>query len=111
MAKSVVAGILAAVGGLRVVVTPWQDMRNHVGPGERLFILPHLKVQEPVPWGQAQADLIQKVYDHVNAQTAPTNHCGGCRQCCITPYVKDGWLEKPSHTACQHCAETGCALY
>jgi hypothetical protein len=46
--SSAVAGILDRSGGLRVVVTESWRMRFHVGPGERLFVIPGLQVREPV---------------------------------------------------------------
>jgi len=39
-------------------------MQQHVGHGERLFIVPGLKVQEPVPWGQVP-DVIEAVKQHI----------------------------------------------
>jgi len=44
--KSFVAGIVDPKGGLRVVVDT--DIRPHLCPGERAYILPR-KVQEPIP--------------------------------------------------------------
>jgi hypothetical protein len=45
---SAVAAIVDAKGGLRVVITERWRMRYHVGPKERLFIVPDCEVQEPV---------------------------------------------------------------
>jgi hypothetical protein len=64
--KSAVAGILDANGGLRVVVTqPWL-FRNHLGKGERLFVLPRTLVQEPLSTTQAEP-LIEAVTRYVQA--------------------------------------------
>ena len=48
--KSAVAGILDTYGGLRVVVTQRWRMRQHVRHDELLFVVPKLRVPEPVPW-------------------------------------------------------------
>jgi hypothetical protein len=66
--KSAVAGIVDRGGGLRVVVGPRSNMRFHVAAGERLFIVPGFKVQEPVPWGKDQVDLIARVEAYVASQ-------------------------------------------
>jgi hypothetical protein len=66
VAKSAVAGIIDAKGGLRVVVTQRWRMHHHVGPGERLFIVPNLRVQEPVSIGDA-APLIETVKRYIEA--------------------------------------------
>ena len=113
---SSVAGIIDKHGGMRVVVTQRWRMRHHVGKGERLFVLPEVKVQEPVPWDDIP-ELIARVQRHVASSLAPENKCGGCNACCITPYIKDtAWdgkpFVKPSNTVCQHCAVGfGCKLY
>jgi hypothetical protein len=49
---SALAGIVDRKGGLRVVVTEEWRMPFHVNRGERAFILPGIKVREPVPWEQ-----------------------------------------------------------
>lgn len=66
--KSAVAGIIDRNGGLRVVVTQRKRMKHHVAEGERLFIVPHLRVQEPVAWGKDQVDLIARVEAYVALQ-------------------------------------------
>jgi hypothetical protein len=107
---SSVAGILDKDGGLRVVVTQRWRMRHHVGRGERLFVVPDYEVQEPVPWVDI-APLIERVQEHIAKTLAPTNHCGGCRACCITPYLKTPEFTKPSHTYCHNCGRGGCKMY
>ena len=37
---SILAGILESNGGIRVVVTPEDQLRHHVNEGERVFIIP-----------------------------------------------------------------------
>ena len=64
MAKSAVAGIVDANGGLRVVVTEHWRMGFHVRHGERLFIVPDLEVQEPLSMAQA-APIIEIVKKHI----------------------------------------------
>ena len=62
---SAVAGIVDRNGVLlRVVVTQRWRMRNHVGKGERLFVVPGMQVQEPIPHKDV-APLIEKVRKHV----------------------------------------------
>ena len=62
--SSAVAGIIDRNGGLRVVVTERWRMQQHVGHGERLFIVSDLEVQEPVRWGQVP-DVIEAVKQHI----------------------------------------------
>ena len=62
--RSSVAGIVDVNGGLRVVVTERWRLHSHVGHGERLFIVPGLKVQEPVSWGRVP-DVIEAVRQHI----------------------------------------------
>jgi hypothetical protein len=64
--KSAVAGIIDSNGGLRVVVTQRWRMHHHVKKGEKLFVVPGLKVREPVSLSQA-ADLIETVKKHIAA--------------------------------------------
>lgn len=110
-AKSSVAGIVKPDGGFRVVVTEAHRMRHHVKSGERLFVVPGLKVREPIPWGKAQADVIQAAQRHVVRSLAPVNPCGECRQCCKTLYISEG-INKPSHEWCKHAdKEVGCMIY
>lgn len=105
---SAVAGILDKQGGLRVVITQKWRMSHHVKKRERLFVLPDVKVQEPVPIEECGA-LVERVQQHVTRELVPTNDCGECRACCkepITPpYPKaDG--------SCQHCSlAVGCNIY
>jgi hypothetical protein len=65
MGRSAVAGILDRNGGLRILVTQRWRMQAHVGEGERLFIVPHFKVQEPVALGKDTVDLIARVEAYV----------------------------------------------
>jgi hypothetical protein len=109
--KSVVAGIVNKDGGLRVVVTKAWRLRHHVQKGERLYIVPGLKVKEPVPFGQAQAAVIAAARKYVLSQIAPVNHCGECKACCVTPYVSEDGLHKPSHTPCHNLCAEGCGRY
>ncbi len=74
MSLSAVAGIVDTGGGLRVVVTQRWRMNYHVGRGERLFVVPGFKVQEPVT-GDAIAPLIDKVQRHVLSKLALENAC------------------------------------
>ena len=62
--KSAVAGIIDGDGNFRVVVTERWRMRHHVGKDERLFVVPKLRVQEPVSLGNVPA-LIELVQKHI----------------------------------------------
>ncbi len=64
---SAVAGIVNSKGGIRVVVTQRWRMHYHVGPGETLYVVPGLEVEEPVPHGHIPA-LIKKVQDYVTSK-------------------------------------------
>ena len=61
---SVAAGVVDKNGGLRIVVTqPWL-VRNHLFEGERSFVVPKLRVREPLTISQA-APIIETVKKHV----------------------------------------------
>ena len=62
--KSAVAGIVGQNGSFRVVVGPKRNMKFHLSQGERLFIVPGIKVREPVPHGDVLF-LINLVREHV----------------------------------------------
>lgn len=67
MTLSAVAGIVDVRGGLRIVVTEPDAFRHHVGPGELCYILPNVRVQEPLTIGQfAGMKLEQRVKDHID---------------------------------------------
>jgi hypothetical protein len=61
--KSLVAGIVDAKDGLRIVVTDGL-IEAHIGPGERAFVLPGYKVQEPVDMRDVPA-LVARVERYV----------------------------------------------
>lgn len=108
---SAVAGIIDRNGGMRVVVTPKWRMSYHVDRGERIFIVPDLEVEEPIPWDDVPA-LIERVQKHVVRSLAPTNHCGECTLCCFISFVSEDGFRKPSHSDCPHCSEKfGCKAY
>jgi hypothetical protein len=48
--RSAVAVIVDKKGGSRVVITQRWRMMLHLDPGERLFVVPGLKVVEPLEW-------------------------------------------------------------
>lgn len=50
MVKSSVAGIIDQWGGLRIVVAHPRSFKYHLAPGEKLFVVPNMKVEEPVPY-------------------------------------------------------------
>lgn len=108
---SAVAAILKPDGGFRVVVTQAYRMKHHVAKGERLFIVPKLRVKEPIPFGAAQADVIEAARKYMMSQIAPVNHCGECKACCTTLYINEDGLKKASHTPCQNLCGDGCSLY
>lgn len=111
-----VAGILSPDGGLRTVVAALPSMDLHLAKGERLFVVPGLLVEEPVPFNSAlMAYCIRMAHRTVVRALAPENPCGDCRMCCKTPYIKTEFLghpfEKASHSVCSHCdSEVGCSV-
>ena len=109
--SSAVAGILKPDGGFRVVVTQLSRMKHHVAKGERLFIVPKLQVKEPVPFGQAQVDVIDAARKYMLSQIAPVNDCGECRQCCKTLYINQPDIKKPSYNPCRNLCAAGCKVY
>lgn len=111
MGLSEVAGIVDKRGGFRVVVTERRrDFRHHVGKGERLFVVPGVYVQEPVPFEEIYP-LVCAVEQHITDATSGENKCGGCQECCITPLIKTPEIEKPPHTRCENCSSSGCRIY
>lgn len=65
---SSVGGVIDANGYLcRVVVTERERMHLHVVPGERLIVVPGLKIREPVSWREIP-EVIQKVEAHIKAR-------------------------------------------
>lgn len=111
------AGILSPDGGLRTVVTQRWRMKFHLARGERLFVVPGLLVDEPVPFNSPlMHHCIRMAHVTVVRALAPENPCGECRECCITPYIAQGndWHRpsKPSHVACEYCDhEVGCLVH
>lgn len=105
-----VAGIIDSKGGFRVVVTERHRFKHHVAKGERLFVVPNLKVKEPIPFEDIHG-IVTKVEEHINDKIAGPNLCGGCQQCCITPRIESPILTKNPHVRCPNCSETGCAIY
>lgn len=113
--ESHVAGIVGRDGGVRVVVTKRKSdfFRHHKQPGERVHVVPDLKVNELelryLP-GVKEA-VIQQTINYVSTVMAPINHCGGCTACCVTLYIKDETFEKRSHNPCPKCTASGCRIY
>jgi len=66
--KSSVAGIVDKKGGLRIIVAHKKNMPFHLFEGERLYILPRVKVIEPVTDMREIADLIRQVEDYVKQE-------------------------------------------
>jgi hypothetical protein len=64
VAKSHVAGIISPNGAVRYVVTEKWRFKYHLQPGERLFVVPKLRVREPIVWEQIPT-LINAVNDHI----------------------------------------------
>ena len=99
-----------------MVVTQRWRMRHHVKKGERLFVVPDMEVQEPVPWDDVPP-LIETVQKHVSRTLAPSNNCGECMMCCILPLIEDvdhlgKPFIKPAGQVCQHCSfGFGCKAY
>jgi len=59
-----IAGIIDRGGGYRVVITDG-DFNAHVGPGEKLCIIPDVTVDEPVPF-EDWPRLVKMVEDYIN---------------------------------------------
>jgi hypothetical protein len=106
-----VAGIIDNKGGFRVVVTERHRFKHHVAKGERLYVVPGMKVQEPIPFENIHG-IVTKVEEYVSSVTKPNNHCGGCQECCINPLIDDKkQFYKPAHTVCPNCTGKGCRVY
>ena len=62
---SIVAGVIDAQGGVRVCVDETiEGIMGVVGPGEHCYIIPNMKVREPVQWEKIPA-LIEAVHSYV----------------------------------------------
>lgn len=48
---SAIGAIISSDGGIRVVVTKKWRFKYHLQPGEKLYILPHVWIKEPMQWG------------------------------------------------------------
>lgn len=108
MSLSAVAGVITRdqmVG--RVIVGPLESMGLHVGPGERVIVVPGYYVSEPVAQDIVPG-LIAKVRAYVREHIP--NKCGSCQACCKTLYIDAAELTKPSHTLCKHACG-GCGIY
>lgn len=107
--KSAVAGVINPAGEVaRVVVGPLLNMGCHIRPGEDLVVVRGLEVEEPIPWGQAQVDVIERTKQYAEESKKT---CGSCKQCCKTLYINEDGLTKPSHTWCHNACAIGCAKY
>lgn len=60
---SCVAGVIDRGGGMRVVITSG-CLGCHVGPGERIHVVPGLMVREPVPLEDVP-ELVRRVLDFI----------------------------------------------
>lgn len=104
---SSVAGIVKPDGGFRVVVTERKNLKHHVSKGEKIFIVPRMTVKEPIPYGQAQVDVINAATKYMYSQLA----CGGCKACCKTLFINEDGFLKASNTLCKHAQGVGCGIY
>ena len=84
-----VAGILDTKGGLRVVVTERKGDfdRHHRGPGEMVFVVPGLIVEEPVPWDFIPV-MIKRVEDHIAEWVRTRNDPDNIRTVCVAKYLE-----------------------
>ena len=62
--NSRVAGIVDTKGGVRIMVGTRAEIIAAVGAGERFFLVPRLRVIEPVPYEKIPS-LIDQVHEHV----------------------------------------------
>ena len=63
--RSFVAGIVDAQGGVRVEINETiEGIMGCVGPSEHCYIIPYMKVQEPLEWEQVPA-LVETVHSHI----------------------------------------------
>lgn len=83
--KSAVAGILDSYGGLRVVITERWRLKNHKRHDELLFVVPNLKVKEPVPWDMIPW-LVASVERHIAEWIRTRNDPDDLNQEAITMY-------------------------
>jgi hypothetical protein len=65
--KSEVGGIVERGGGLRVVIAPRKSLHFHVQDGERLFVLPNVRVIEPVAMENIPA-LVERVERFIDSR-------------------------------------------
>lgn len=104
-----VAAILAGDGSIRVVVGSLKSIRHNVNPGDRSFLVPNFRVQEPVPYEQWEY-VTTTATDRMKAVLESKNSCGACRQCCKTPHIAE--IQKPSHTLCPLSSPlVGCTVH
>jgi hypothetical protein len=59
-----VAGIVSSDGGLRVIVGPLRSIYANLNDGEKLFILPKIKLRDHAEWN-AIPGIVSTVKNHV----------------------------------------------
>jgi hypothetical protein len=67
-----IGGILDPYGGLRFIVARKYQFRAHVRCDELLFVVPGVKVVEPVPWEQIPW-VISRITQHINEWISTRN--------------------------------------
>ena len=99
-------------GGWRIVVTPFRDIKNHVGKGERAIKVPRVRIAEPVEWDDIPRT-IKLAERYATHKLSTHNPCGNCKACCITLLIKDEKLNKPAHAPCRHLDNcvNGCSIH
>jgi len=106
---SSVAGILDRGGGARVVVGSRRSIRSNTREGERAFIVPDLRVKEPVPQ-EKYAFVVTTTVRHMKSVLDGESGCGGCRACCKTMPIDE--INKRSHVLCSMSNElVGCTIH
>lgn len=97
-------------GGMRTVVTNYWDIKNHEGPDEKVYVVPKVRIAEPVAW----EDIPKAIYaaeKFLSYTLAPNNKCGSCTVCCRVPSLESNLVSKPAGAMCNHCDGSGCKIY
>lgn len=97
---SPIFGVLDRKGGIRTIISQEWDIAHHLQEGERVFMVPGVRVKDPPDWNQIPW-IVRLATHQVQKSLAPVNHCQECKACCITPRIEDeSGFKKHSHHKC-----------
>jgi hypothetical protein len=100
-------------GGWRFVITPYWEIRFHLGPTERRIMVPKIRMADPIDLDDIPRT-IRLAERYATTVLAPDNPCGGCKACCrIKEAIIPDFLNKGAHQTCPHMDScvNGCCIH